>query len=115
MATAKKASSVARAIVAAWENEVAEPMVRLTDGQADDLAARIDAVIASTANAVFGATIVIPAEATLEQAERIVIEDALKRSGGNKSRASRELGITAKTLHARLARYSEEDRVEAMR
>ena len=42
---------------------------------------------------------------TLEEVERAVIERTLRRCGGNKSEAARVLGITRKTLHARLTRY----------
>lgn len=42
---------------------------------------------------------------TLEEVEREVILRTLARCGGNKSEAARVLGITRKTLHARLSRY----------
>ena len=44
---------------------------------------------------------------TLEEVEREVILRTLARCGGNKSEAARVLGITRKTLHARLNRYGE--------
>jgi two-component system response regulator HydG len=40
--------------------------------------------------------------------ERVAILDALDAAGGNKSEAARRLGITRKTLHARLVRYGED-------
>ena len=46
---------------------------------------------------------------TLEEVERAVILRTLQRCGGNKSEAARVLGITRKTLHARLNRYGAED------
>ncbi|MFP5238505.1 MAG: helix-turn-helix domain-containing protein, partial [Acidobacteriota bacterium] len=42
---------------------------------------------------------------TLEEIERLAIMDALAASSGNKSEAARRLGITRKTLHAKLLRY----------
>ena len=42
---------------------------------------------------------------TLEEVERTVILRTLQQCGGNKSEAARVLGITRKTLHARLNRY----------
>lgn len=46
---------------------------------------------------------------TLEQVERKVILETLRRLGNNKSEAARALGITRKTLHAKLNRYREID------
>jgi len=42
---------------------------------------------------------------TLEEIERIAILDALEATEGNKSEAARRLGITRKTLHAKLQKY----------
>jgi two-component system, NtrC family, response regulator HydG len=42
---------------------------------------------------------------TLEEAEKVAVSDALKESGGNKSEAARKLGITRKTLLAKLRKY----------
>ncbi|MGE9985988.1 sigma-54-dependent transcriptional regulator [Desulfovibrio sp. SGI.169] len=51
---------------------------------------------------------------TLDDVERAVILKTLKRFGGNKTEAARALGITRKTLHARLNRYqSGRDNAEA--
>jgi two-component system response regulator HydG len=47
------------------------------------------------------------AHLTLEELERLAILDALDASGGNKSEAARRLGITRKTMHAKLAKYGE--------
>lgn len=45
---------------------------------------------------------------TLEDIERTVIMQTLQKVGNNKSEAARLLGITRKTLHARLNRYREQ-------
>lgn len=45
---------------------------------------------------------------SLAEAERQAIERALAASGGNKTQAARLLGITPKTLHAKLALYRNE-------
>jgi DNA-binding NtrC family response regulator len=50
----------------------------------------------------------IPPETPLEEAERLLILDTLDRTGGNKTHAARVLGITTKTLHAKLKRYAQE-------
>lgn len=42
---------------------------------------------------------------TLPQIERKLIEMAIEKAGGNKSRAARILGITRRTLYGRLERY----------
>jgi two-component system response regulator HydG len=46
--------------------------------------------------------------ATLEDVERSVILQTLHETDGNKSEAARRLGITRKTLHAKLRKYEEE-------
>lgn len=43
----------------------------------------------------------------LKEAEKLVIEQTLKETGGNKSEAARRLGITRKTLQSRLAKYDQ--------
>ena len=45
---------------------------------------------------------------SLAEAERIAIERALTATGGNKTHAAQILGITPKTLNAKLALYSKE-------
>lgn len=51
---------------------------------------------------------------TLDDVERAVILKTLKRFGGNKTEAARALGITRKTLHARLNKYQDgRDEAEA--
>ncbi|HBT97425.1 MAG TPA: two-component system response regulator [Desulfobulbaceae bacterium] len=42
---------------------------------------------------------------TLEDVERVVIQETLKRLGGNKTETAKVLGITRKTLHAKLKKY----------
>lgn len=46
---------------------------------------------------------------TLEEVERNVILQTLKRLGNNKTEAAKALGITRKTLHAKLNRYRAEE------
>ncbi len=45
--------------------------------------------------------------ARIEDAERKVVEDALRRAEGDKTRAARELGISIRTLYRKLARFAE--------
>jgi len=46
---------------------------------------------------------------TLHEAEKTLILQTLKETGGNKSEASRRLGITRKTLQNKLQRYDEKE------
>ena len=46
---------------------------------------------------------------TLDEIERMVILRALEKTGQNKTEAAKSLGITRKTLHARLNRYKEQE------
>lgn len=46
---------------------------------------------------------------TLEEIERRVILRVLEKTGQNKTEAAKSLGITRKTLHARLNRYKEQE------
>ena len=41
----------------------------------------------------------------LEEVERRMISDALRKHGGNISRAARELGLTRRGLYLKLERY----------
>ena len=50
----------------------------------------------------------IVGERTLPEIERIMIELALERTGGNKSRAAEVLGITRRTLYGRLEKRGQE-------
>jgi DNA-binding NtrC family response regulator len=50
----------------------------------------------------------IVGERTLPEIEKIMIELALERTGGNKSRAAEILGITRRTLYGRLEKLEEE-------
>ncbi|MEO8096706.1 MAG: helix-turn-helix domain-containing protein [Acidobacteriota bacterium] len=45
----------------------------------------------------------------IEEAERVLLEATLKQTGNNKTRAAETLGISAKTLHAKLKQYRLED------
>jgi two-component system response regulator HydG len=47
----------------------------------------------------------IPGEMPLEEVEKASILKTLEASEGNKSEASRRLGITRRTLHKKLKKY----------
>ena len=49
---------------------------------------------------------VTTASGTLNDNERKLIEDALRRCGGNRTKAAQMLGISRRTLHRRLQEYS---------
>ncbi len=51
----------------------------------------------------------LPEGVTIAEVERRLILMALKRLGGNKTRAAKELGISLKTLHNKLGRYRQDD------
>jgi DNA-binding NtrC family response regulator len=51
----------------------------------------------------------MPVRETLPGMERELIERALERSGGNVSRAARDLGVSRDTLRYRLARREGEE------
>ena len=51
---------------------------------------------------------------TIDEAERVLIEATLRQTGNNKTRAATVLGISAKTLHAKLRQYRLEDRPDAV-
>lgn len=42
---------------------------------------------------------------TLEQVEKILLDKALQRTGGNVSRAARELGLTRMAMRYRMEKY----------
>jgi len=65
-------------------------------------------VARSAAPAVAGAAARFPDGTTVEAMERALILETLERTGGNKPRAARQLGISLKTLHNKLARYRRE-------
>ena len=48
----------------------------------------------------------MPGNLTLEELERLAIQEALENTGNNKSEAARRLGITRKTLHTKVSRYN---------
>jgi two-component system response regulator HydG len=48
----------------------------------------------------------------LEEAERRAVLAALREAGGNKSQAAKKLGVTRKTLHAKLRKYGAGERSE---
>jgi DNA-binding NtrC family response regulator len=47
----------------------------------------------------------VPAGTPLDEAERLLVDHALDREGGNKTRAARSLGIAVRTLHRKLERW----------
>jgi two-component system response regulator HydG len=47
----------------------------------------------------------VPGDLSLDEVERTTILNTLESVGGNKSEAARRLGITRKTLHAKLKKY----------
>ena len=51
--------------------------------------------------------VVVPHDASLEEAERLLILNALSVHEGNKTQAAKALGITTKTLHMKLKRYEQ--------
>ena len=52
--------------------------------------------------------VVVPSGTPLDDAERLLIMDALRRNDGNKTHTARSLGISPKTLHLKLKRYEQE-------
>ena len=52
-----------------------------------------------------GARIVLPADVTAQEAERIVILETLEQCKNNKSRAARRLGVDVKTIRNKLRSY----------
>ncbi len=52
------------------------------------------------------ATITIPVGTTVDEAERELILRTLEQTGGNKTRAAAILGVSLKTLHNKLKRYT---------
>ncbi|MBR4956535.1 MAG: hypothetical protein IKZ31_02145, partial [Lentisphaeria bacterium] len=49
---------------------------------------------------------------TLDDNERKLIEDALRRCGGNRTKAAQMLGISRRTMHRRLQEYALTDQQE---
>jgi DNA-binding NtrC family response regulator len=52
-----------------------------------------------------GSRIVLPADVTAQEAERIVILETLEQCGNNKSEAARRLGVDVKTIRNKLRAY----------
>jgi transcriptional regulator with PAS, ATPase and Fis domain len=57
--------------------------------------------------------IAIPRGSSIAQAEEILIADALERSGGDKEKAAKLLGISARTLYRRTSRESDTETDES--
>ena len=53
--------------------------------------------------------VVLPADATVEEAERVLILETLDRVGQNKAEAARRLGVDVKTIRNKLRRYGGEE------
>jgi two-component system response regulator HydG len=53
--------------------------------------------------------VAIPRGSSIAQAEEILIADALERAGGDKERAAKLLGISARTLYRRTSRDNDDD------
>jgi DNA-binding NtrC family response regulator len=56
--------------------------------------------------------LVVPRDATIAEAERLLILEALERVGQNKAEAARRLGVDVKTIRNKLRRFREEDAAE---
>jgi DNA-binding NtrC family response regulator len=59
--------------------------------------------------------VVLPIGTKLERAERELILRTLEANHRNKTRAAEVLGVTAKTLHNKLARYAAENAATPIR
>ena len=57
-------------------------------------------------------TAVTVVSGTLDDNERKLIEDALRRCGGNRTKAAQMLGISRRTMHRRLQEYALTDQQE---
>jgi len=53
--------------------------------------------------------VAIPRGSSIAQAEELLIADALERSGGDKEKAAKLLGISARTLYRRTSRDSDDE------
>lgn len=81
-----------------------ESMLVLSDGTeltVDDLPDRMRSGAAPT-----GQTPRVPADLTMEQLEKLAIEQALDLTGGNRTHAAQRLGISVRTLQRKLHQYS---------
>ena len=81
-----------------------ESMLVLSDGTeltVNDLPERMRSGVAPT-----GQTPRVPADLTMEQLERLAIEQALDLTGGNRTHAAQRLGISVRTLQRKLHQYS---------
>jgi len=52
-----------------------------------------------------GSRIVLPADVTAQEAERILFLETLEQCGNNKSQAARRLGVDVKTIRNKLRTY----------
>ncbi len=54
-----------------------------------------------------------PASGSIEEAEQLMIQTALKKNNGNRTKAAQEVGISRRTLHRKLKKYQLEDSAES--
>ena len=87
-----------------------ERAVVLTAGRTIDLEHLPEAVSAALARTPepLGLTVSVPLGTPLEDVERIVIEETLRRTGGNKVRAASMLGISPRTIYRKKAQDAAE-------
>ncbi len=76
--------------------------VRLPAGIREIDAALLAPLLPRRPEAPVGDGVWIPADATLEAAERLLVDAALERTGHNRGQAARQLGIGERTLRRRL-------------
>lgn len=81
-----------------------ESAVILSDKEIVDPAYLSEAITQSTRTE-DGDAITMPADCSLEDAERIVVAHALKRHGGNKTKTALSLGIQRMTLYEKMKKY----------
>jgi DNA-binding NtrC family response regulator len=65
------------------------------------------ATYASRPEATPGQGVVIPPGTKMKDAEDLLIEDAIRRAGGNRERAAQMLGVSSRTLTRRAPRAHE--------
>jgi two-component system response regulator GlrR len=90
-----------------WAGNVRELFNVVEDGYAMSVSEdiRLDDLQRATRTAVDAAPRTVPPAGTFEAAERDLIEDALRSTGGNKVHAARRLGISRTRLYAKLAKF----------
>ena len=79
-----------RALILAGGGPIQPPHIMIPQGEAQPAGEPLSALVG---------------QRSLEEIERTMIELALERTGGNRSRAAQLLGITRRTLYSRMERY----------